>query len=201
MPRDICQKCQYPVKTCLCSYLQPVKHKTRIIILQHPSEVKNAKNTVRLLTLLSDNIATYIGESETDFLEIKQLVTANPEHYAVIFPSEKSRPINSDPKVISEVNNIILIDGTWNKAKKIMYQNPWLSPLMHLTFAIGTETEYKIRKSNFKGGMSTLESAAYSLVELDQIDPSSMFVALNGLNTQFTAQMPAQVAKRYKKLN
>ena len=204
MPRDICSKCNYPTKTCLCSYITPVDHKTKIIILQHPSEVDNKKNTIRLLSLLTNNIKVIVGESEQDFAEVEALLKDSDTNYFLLYPSEKSKTWNeylteSSDKYVSltQKKALIMLDGTWRKAKKIHLSNPWLKNIPNLTLISDKKSSYGIRKSNLDHGLSSIEAVAYALEDIEQLSPTPFLTALNGLKTSFTRLMPKAVKQRY----
>lgn len=197
MARELCQRCEYPIQTCLCDALTQVAHKTKVIILQHPSEVKNAKNTVRLLKLMSNNTSILIGESEQDFNEIKQQVLANKQDYALLFPGDDA-VVLSEQVQTSSFRCLIVIDGTWKKAKKLLLLNPWLNDLPKVSFNQSLVSEYQIRSTSVQGGLSTIEAVAYSLNEIENCSTAPFIRALNGLKHSFTKRMPDQVKARYQ---
>ncbi|MFX6230701.1 DTW domain-containing protein, partial [Acinetobacter baumannii] len=43
--------CQRALTACICHWTSPIDHAVDVLILQHPLEVSNAKNSVRLLHL------------------------------------------------------------------------------------------------------------------------------------------------------
>ena len=197
MARELCQRCEYPIQTCLCDALTQVAHKTKVIILQHPSEVKNAKNTVRLLKLMSNNTSILIGESEQDFNEIKQQILANKQDYALLFPGDDA-VVLSEQVQTSSFRCLIVIDGTWKKAKKLLLLNPWLNDLPKVSFNQSVVSEYQIRSTSVQGGLSTIEAVAYSLNEIENCSTAPFIRALNGLKHSFTKRMPEQIKARYQ---
>lgn len=197
MARELCQRCEYPIQTCLCDSITQVSHKTKVIILQHPSEVKNAKNTVRLLKLMSNNTSILIGESEQNFDEIKQQVLAYKQDYALLFPGDDA-VVLSEQVQASSFRCLIIIDGTWKKAKKLLLLNPWLNDITKVSFNQSVVSEYQIRSTSVQGGLSTIEAVAYSLNEIENCSTAPFIRALNGLKHSFTKRMPNQVKARYQ---
>lgn len=195
MPRELCPNCQYIKQNCVCEHIRKVEHEITLHIIQHPSEVKNAKNTVKLLTLVSNNTQVHIGEIESDFNELQNLYKKQPKLFGLLFPSEKATAISNQKNY---VKHLILIDGTWKKAKKILHLNPWLMDIPHYTFAEHITTEYQIRSSSVKGSLSTIEAAAYSLNQFEDCEIGPFLSALNGLKLSFTKRMPNQVKARYQ---
>lgn len=199
MARELCDHCAYPINNCLCDHLTPTSHSTHVIVLQHPSEVKNAKNTVRLLKLISDNVTILVGESEQDFAELKKQVLANLDLYAVLFPADDAISLDSVEQSESlPLQHLIVVDGTWKKAKKILMLNPWLNDVTKVTFSQQLHSDYQIRSTNVEGGLSTIEAVAYSLNNIENCDTAPFIQALNGLKHSFTKRMPDQVKARYQ---
>lgn len=198
MARTLCNRCQYPINHCLCSTICSIEHNTRVVILQHPSEVKNAKNTVRLLNLMSDNISLHIGESSDDFEPLKQEIKVNPEQYALLFPSPQAINLDHNSEQLQDVKHLIVIDGTWKKAKKILFENPWLEQVLKVSFDQVQPSQYQIRATKIEGGLSTIEAVACALQYIEQTDPEPFITALNGLKHSFTKSMPEHVKARYK---
>ena len=197
MARELCPKCKYPISNCLCDSLSPVQHRTEVIVLQHPSEVKNAKNTVRLLSLISANVKVYVGETERDFSELKAQL--QPQHCALLFPGEDAIPLDSSETAEkAQITQLLVLDGTWKKAKKILFLNPWLEDLNKVSFADTEQSQYQIRSTNIPGGLSTIEAVAASLNRLEDCDTAPFICALNGLKHSFTKQMPDEIKARYK---
>lgn len=51
MPRPRCERCQRPLDHCLCPLIPALDSRTRVILLQHPSETAHALNTRAWLPL------------------------------------------------------------------------------------------------------------------------------------------------------
>ena len=51
MSRPQCPRCLRPTTHCLCALIPSLDSRTRVLLLQHPSEVSHALNTARLAAL------------------------------------------------------------------------------------------------------------------------------------------------------
>ena len=51
MSRSQCPRCLRPESHCLCALIPQLDSRTRVLLLQHPSEVNHALNTARLAAL------------------------------------------------------------------------------------------------------------------------------------------------------
>lgn len=199
MARELCQRCEYPISHCLCQSITQVSHQTRVIVLQHPSEVKNAKNTVRLLNLLSDNIEVIIGETDADFAELRTQIATRSDKYALLFPSEDALKLEPSSNSNLTFDTLVVIDGTWKKAKKILLLNPWLEQINKVSFSQEHQSSYQIRSTKVSGGLSTIEATAYALNLIENTEIAPFMTALDGLKHAFTKNMPANVKARYQK--
>ncbi|MDC2888021.1 DTW domain-containing protein [Psychrosphaera algicola] len=123
MARECCKRCDFPIITCLCEAIKPVNNRTKLIVLQHPDEVKNKKNTIKLAKMACSNIEVFIGESEQDFADIMQTLVNSKT--ALLFPSDSATPFDQLASDIS-FDYLVILDGTWRKAKRIYFVNPWL---------------------------------------------------------------------------
>ena len=48
MSRPACARCQRPLSLCLCALIPALASRTRVLLLQHPSERRHPLNTARL---------------------------------------------------------------------------------------------------------------------------------------------------------
>ncbi len=169
MPRKYCLSCQYPIRTCICKHVRKIDCRTRFHLLQHPREEKAAKNTGKLVSLCLPKTKIWIGESEPDFWELKANIALQSDCTAVIYPSSTSMTLDGQNKTnlrVKGFTDIILIDATWRKAYKMWKLNPWLSDLTALRFESIVST-YKVRHTNIKDALSTLESVYQYLVMIE----------------------------------
>lgn len=186
--REYCQKCHYPITTCLCEHIQTFEVPQRLIVLQHPSEVSNAKNSARLVKLCLPQTEIHVGESEADFAELIQQL--NPEHCAVLFPSGASKAI--EKQILKRVDTFIFIDATWRKALKVWCLNPWLHKLPAFHFERPPAGQYPIRKAPQPGYLSTLEAINYIISRENPELKSPLMRVFHYFNQQFLSFRPEQ---------
>eukprot|EP01136_Pigoraptor_vietnamica_P001488 Opistho-1_new@28195 len=60
--RAACSRCLRPQATCLCALVRPTDHHTEVLVLQHPQEQRQAKNSVALLRLSLAHCEVVVGE-------------------------------------------------------------------------------------------------------------------------------------------
>lgn len=160
MPRPHCLRCQRPETHCLCPLIPHLPSRTRVLLLQHPSEISHALNTARLAALGLENAELRVGERFTDLAE----VLADSRYRAcLLFPSDEARPMaevaSDDPRPLL----LVVPDGTWRKARKLLYLNPELDALPRVTLPEGLTSRYRLRKAPMPGALSTLEAIVAAL--------------------------------------
>jgi len=194
--RHYCPTCCYPMNACLCSHVQQIKPQTQLLVLQHPSEVEHKKNSVRVLSLVIPDTQVYVGESEADFAALRAQLSRCQRPIYLVYPSEQS--LSVEQQMISADCVLLLIDGTWRKAFKILQLNPWLTQLPAVHLPEGYASRYKIRKSSRSDSLSTLEASAYMLKALDKgLDVSPLLAAFDAMVAMRLQAMPAEVRLRY----
>jgi DTW domain-containing protein YfiP len=59
----MCAACLRAQSACICRFVTPVESRVELLVLQHPLEVHNAKNSARLLHLCLPSSRLLVGES------------------------------------------------------------------------------------------------------------------------------------------
>lgn len=155
MSRPRCPRCQRPLTLCLCPLIPALESRTRVLVLQHSSEASHALNTARLAVLGLRNAQLRIGERFAD-------ESSSDELTCVLFPGEEAVPISTFADADRPVR-LIVPDGTWRKARKILHVNPWLAGLPRVSLPDGLSSRYRLRKAPMPGALSTIEAIVAAL--------------------------------------
>ena len=126
MPRPRCERCQRPLDHCLCSLIPALDSRTRVILLQHPSETSHALNTARLAALGLVNAELRIGEV---FEDLGELLATPGYRPVLLFPGDQAQVLTAYGEADDTPLLLIVPDGTWRKARKLLYVNPLLEAL------------------------------------------------------------------------
>lgn len=87
----------------------------------------------------------------------------------LLFPSDKAVSVGDLDAIGFEVKNLIVLDGTWAKAKRIYSENPWLNVLPHLKLEVNEMSLYSdVRQQPKAGYLSTIESIVFALKALGE---------------------------------
>lgn len=94
-------------------------------------------------------------------VEREEFEIAVPSGSVLLFPSESSIDVDA---VNFEVKNLIVLDGTWAKAKRMYMENPWLRLLPHVRLNVDKLSLYgEVRTQPKAGYLSTIESIIYAM--------------------------------------
>ncbi|RRW38187.1 tRNA-uridine aminocarboxypropyltransferase [Ectopseudomonas oleovorans] len=166
MPRPTCSRCQRPLGHCLCPLIPNLDSHTRVLILQHPSEVGHALNTARLAALGLRNAELRVGEV---FDDLPQLLAQSDYRACLLFPGEEAVALTGyAPK--EKPLLLVVPDGTWRKARKLLHLNPLLAALPRVSLGAVAPSRYRLRKAPAEGALSTIEAivAALDVLEAPQ---------------------------------
>jgi len=175
-----------PHTHCLCALIPQLDSRTRILLLQHPSEASHALNTARLAALGLTNAELLVGELFADLPALLE----RPGHQAcLLFPGEAALPL-TDFASRGNAQPLLLVvpDGTWRKARKLLHLNPLLATLPRIALPAGLRSRYRLRKAPMPGALSTLEAVVFALNSLEAPDN------FDALLTPFEALIDGQIA-------
>lgn len=164
-----CDVCRRPTVACVCDRIVAYPTHRRILILQHPQEQDALLGSAQILVaslpkaklvvgLSWKNLAHALGEDEVDL-----------HKWAVLFPDREAagegvRTRRGGEVEASSLEGIVVIDGTWSKAKTLWWRNPWLSKMNRMSLKPAKPSIYgKLRAEPQREYVSTLESVAAAL--------------------------------------
>ena len=148
---------------CYCLTISQIENSWPIHILQHLNESKHPIGTARIAQLSLSNCKTYISKNFSHNLDVSQLIkNTNP---LLIYPGEGSISIEEiDPL---EIREIIFLDGSWRKTRRMIYETPELQTLTKVSFTAIAPSSYRIRKEPNDTAVSTLEAIVTVMSKLE----------------------------------
>ncbi|WP_374442247.1 tRNA-uridine aminocarboxypropyltransferase [Pseudomonas panipatensis] len=163
MSRPRCARCERPLGHCLCALIPRLASRTRVLLLQHPSETGHALNTARLAALGLENAELRVGERFPP-----QSWQRDGYQSWLLFPGEQARSLSEVAQACAEQPcQLIVPDGTWRKARKLLHLNPELAALPRAVLPAGLSSRYRLRKAPADGALSTIEAVVQALNVLD----------------------------------
>jgi DTW domain-containing protein YfiP len=147
--------------------------RTKFVFLMHPKEYKQEKAaTGRLTHLCLANSELHVGV-EFDRDETVQALLNDPRHFPVLlYPGETARNLSQGALRGDEIGGrqlvVLLLDGTWSCARKMLKLSPSLQRLPRIMFTATDHSRYVIKQQPQPGCLSTLEATHELLLALEQ---------------------------------
>ncbi|CAI8906296.1 tRNA-uridine aminocarboxypropyltransferase [Pseudomonas sp. GW456-12-1-14-TSB6] len=193
MSRPQCPRCLRPQTHCLCPLIPSLDSRTRVLLLQHPSEVNHALNTARLAALGLNNAELIVGEV---FEDLPALLNRPGYRARLLFPADDAQPMQAYA-ACDEPLLLVVPDGTWRKARKMLHLNPLLAALPRVTLAQGGVSRYRLRKAPEPGALSTIEAIVQALQTLEA--PASFEPLLKPFEALIEGQIAAMGEETFQK--
>ena len=161
--REVCLRCRRPRTVCWCAAVTQVPSQTRVVFIQHPREAKVPISTCRMAHLSLPNSELHVGLTAVGNRSLEALC-AQPG-VAVLFPSESATDVDA---LTPPPQTLVVVDGTWSNAKKVVEKCPLLSKLPRLKFFPDQPGNYRIRKEPEAHCLATIEATAFVLGRLEK---------------------------------
>ena len=201
--RPTCDLCLRAKVSCICRWITPLRTAVEVVILQHPLEIHQAKGSARLLHLSLIDSQLIAGEVLST--EVQQRIL-QPTRQAVLLYPLPTDTIGSAPNEAPLLNpdllsqpmrlRLIVLDATWRKSRKMLALSPLLQTLPRLALTDAPPSQYRIRKAQRAGQLSTFEATCQALLRLAHppADIDALLAAFDGfVNQQAAYQIDAGV--------
>ena len=193
MSRPICSTCTRPVAVCYCDSLISVFSQIKVLIIQHPLEEKHPFNTARMARLCLKN-SELITSKDLTLTRLEQILSVPS---VLLYPSLEWM---TDTQIVDHADNryqqLIVIDATWRKSKKILFEQPILQQLPRINLTGNLHSNYKIRTSKLENSLSTIESIVSGM---EILEPQQNFQPLlSPFNRMIALQQSLEAKSRAK---
>jgi tRNA-uridine aminocarboxypropyltransferase len=181
-----CPRCIKPLALCICDSITPIETRVSLLILQHPQEQDRALGTARLTALHFTDAVVRIGLSWPSLSKALGRPVHDPSRWAVLYLGSakvadlgtKSDIVAIDRKgevedhqraILSDIEGIVLLDGTWSQAKALWWRNAWMLKCQRVILGPARPSRYgQLRREPRRDGLSTIEAAAMLLASLEK---------------------------------
>jgi DTW domain-containing protein YfiP len=164
-----------------------------VLLLQHPSEVNHALNTARLAALGLVNAQLVVGEV---FDNLQELLDQPGYSARLLFPGDDARPLVAG-SADAKATLLVVPDGTWRKARKLLHLNPLLAALPRVTLNDVPASRYRLRKAPAADALSTLEAVVHALRTLEA--PASFDALLRPFDALIEGQIEAMGDETFRR--
>lgn len=166
--RPTCLRCLRPEEFCVCAQLPAAPSRTRVVILQHPREARLAICSAWLTRLALENAELHRGVGFAGVPRVRELAAAAGT--ALLFPGAGATPL--EERADDPPGALVVLDGTWPQAEKMLRANPFLAGLPRLSLSPTGASGYQgLRREPAPGRLSTIEAVALALGVLER-DPA-----------------------------
>jgi hypothetical protein len=138
------------------------------------------------------NSELHLGVDFTGNTRIEALA-AQPQRVAVLFPGEGAMTLEEARQSPPEA--LIVVDGTWPLAKKVVKSNPILASLPRIGFTPRRPSNYRIRAEPAEHCVSTIEAVVEVLGVLEGGDPSRFDAMLRPFEFMVDTQLESQTER------
>ncbi len=146
-----------------------------------------AIGTARMASLCLPNSELHVGVNFETSKDLDRALS-NPEMPAVLlYPGKQSIDVMKEPP--GHAVTLVVVDGTWWQAKKLIRSNPRIAALPRYAFVPPRPSEYRIRKEPDEEYVSTIEALVHVLGVLENDRES-----FEALLVPFRAMIDAQIA-------
>ncbi|MGQ0504387.1 MAG: tRNA-uridine aminocarboxypropyltransferase [Myxococcaceae bacterium] len=153
-----CKRCYLLEAWCLCTHVPSLESRTSVLILRHYLEAPKSTNTARLAALALQRCELFDFQEPTAELDGK--LAALPEA-CVLFPGAPDIRLSFTPR------HLVVLDGTWRQARRMMRKIGALSRLPTLSLPPPPHERARLRHSPHAENRSTLEAVADALTLLE----------------------------------
>jgi DTW domain-containing protein YfiP len=181
-----CPQCRKPVPLCICDSVTAIDSRISLLILQHPQEQDRALGTAHLAALHFKGAVVKIGLSWPSLAKALGRPVADPSRWVVLYlGSAKAGDLDTDAEVValtrkgelaanqrailSAIEGVVVLDGTWSQAKALWWRNPWMLKCQRVILNPRQPSRYgALRREPRRDGLSTIEAAGMLIAALER---------------------------------
>lgn len=151
-----CPECRLRLEYCICAEVPNIDpgRDFDIVVVRHALESLKSSNTARVaaLALPCVRIVEYGGKDNP--IDAEALVAAADA--CLLYPT-------SEPSTPESTNRLIVLDGNWTQARRMLLRMTPLHSLPRLSVAVPESTPTRTRRAPDPRQMSTIEAIAGAL--------------------------------------
>lgn len=167
-----CETCRLPRTGCICAHFPQIDIPIRILVVRHRNEAHSQSNTGALVHhILKNSAIVPFGEPDSPL----DLATLYPDDVspAVLLPIAGSRPLTREAFTPIEKSCLIVLDGTWRKARRMSRRIPGLRSLPFYSLPPAPTQDWHLRRPPSPDALSTIEAVASAVEILGQPEAAS----------------------------
>ena len=136
----------------------------KIYLLTHAREINRETNTGSIAIKSTEGLVErIIWDRVNPDKQLVELIESNAT--ILLYPNPEAKPLSK-----ATFENIIIIDATWQEARKIYNKSPYLKAIKKATLTIQNTSQYNLRRNQPQGGLCTIECIIEILKIKEQTD-------------------------------
>lgn len=154
-----CSTCGF-VHNCICDHQPQLDSHIEFALLYHENELDKLTNTGRLLLNSLPKAKSYLWQRKVPPEDLIEHINQEDIETWLLFPSD-SPTLSSEYIERKDPNKkqlFILLDATWQEAKKMVNKSPWLKELPCLELIPTAASRYHLRRNQNQGNLCTCEA-------------------------------------------
>ncbi|AJJ18308.1 MULTISPECIES: tRNA-uridine aminocarboxypropyltransferase [Yersinia] len=175
-----CQGCLLAERFCLCDTIKPQPAASRFCLIMFDTEPLKPSNTGRLIADILPDTQAFLWARTEVAPELLAAISDPTRQPYVVFPekyAEPPRQILNHLPISDKPPLFILLDGTWNEAKKMFRKSPYLADLPMLSLNVTNSSDYLLREAPRPEQHCTVEVAAALLQQAGDIRAADQLTA------------------------
>lgn len=173
-----CSGCRLLLGNCICKFRPNCKTSKHWLLLTHSSEAKKRNNSgFHAKKILGEQVSVQYWQRKQEHV-VYQSEVLKDKSPVLLFP----KAFTAETTFVSESyceqwrdQPVVVLDATWQQAKKMYRQSPWLQSLDVWSLPetlpeVLPGFRYQLRKGQAEGGCSTIEVMANVMAMLDEQD-------------------------------
>jgi DTW domain-containing protein len=172
--RRMCWICRQPGAACYCRQIRPLDVGIEFVILIHPLEARRRIATGRMAHLILKNSVLIEGEDYSNCSKLQKILDDPTRLCLILYPGRDAYDLDLPgvkAAILDTVSinrkrlTVIVIDGTWATARKMMRLSGNLRNLGMVKFQPREESRFQVRKQPASHCLSTIE-AIHTTIEI-----------------------------------
>ena len=159
--RKLCSECGLIEQACICHNIRKITLKTKVSVIIPDVELKKTSNTGILAKASLTNSNIYIRGKKGTLFNPNEVLEDNYENL-ILYTGGRALTENYI-KTIKKPINLIVPDGTWTTAPKIIRREPKFYNIPKVSLVSPPKSMYRVRKHPTPNYISTFEAIIYAL--------------------------------------
>jgi len=165
-----CKRCGLPIHVCICDHIKRLRENTKtdifIDIIFHKNELLRNTNTGRLVEFIFPHkVKGYVWERKIPPSSLIEDMKDPNKKYFLLYPEQEEIHIETkeDNMDSNKEIHIVVLDGTWQEAAKILKKSPYLQTMEKLIIKSDRQSQFQLRRNQKTGNLCTSEAIAEAL--------------------------------------